>query len=32
MAEQVNFAKNIPIREAGKDEYWLQDQIYENVV
>jgi hypothetical protein len=30
MAEVIEFAKNISIREAGKDEYWLQDQIYEN--
>jgi len=30
MAESIDFAKNISIREAGKDEYWLQDQIYDN--
>jgi hypothetical protein len=30
MAEVIEFAKNISIWEAGKDEYWLQDQIYEN--
>jgi len=30
MLETVEFAKNITIREAGKNEYWLQDQIYEN--
>lgn len=30
MAEVIEFAKNISIRDAGKDEYWLQDQIYEN--
>jgi hypothetical protein len=30
MAETIDFAKSLSIREAGKDEYWLQDQIYEN--
>ena len=30
MSDQINFAKSVSIREAGKDEYWLQDQIYEN--
>ena len=30
MAESIDFAKSISIREAGKDEYWLQDQIYDN--
>jgi hypothetical protein len=30
MAENINFAKSISIKEAGKDEYWLQDQIYDN--
>jgi hypothetical protein len=26
----VEIAKSLPIREAGHDEFWLQDQIYEN--
>jgi len=30
MSESIGIAKNIPIREAGKDEYWLQEQICEN--
>ena len=30
MAETIDFAKSLSIREAGKDEYWLQDQIYDN--
>jgi len=30
MAENIGFAKNISIRDAGKDEYWLQDQICDN--
>jgi len=30
MAEEMNFAKQLSIREAGKDEYWLQDQIFDN--
>jgi len=30
MAENIEFAKNISIRDAGKDEYWLQDQIFDN--
>jgi len=30
MPDQVNFAKSISIRDAGKDEYWLQEQIFEN--
>jgi hypothetical protein len=32
MAESFEIAKNISIKEAGKNEYWLQDQIYENPV
>jgi hypothetical protein len=27
---EIEIAKTISIREAGLDEYWLQDQIYEN--
>jgi hypothetical protein len=30
MAELIDFAKSLSIREAGRDEYWLQDQIYDN--
>lgn len=30
MAERIEFARSLSIREAGKDEYWLQDQIYDN--
>ena len=30
MSENMEFAKKISIREAGKDEYWLQDLIFEN--
>ena len=30
MAENIGIAKSISIRDAGKDEYWLQDQICEN--
>lgn len=32
MAEEVNLAQSLSIREAGYDEYWLQDQIYENPI
>jgi hypothetical protein len=30
MSEKVQIAQQLPIRDAGLDEYWLQDQIYEN--
>jgi hypothetical protein len=30
MSEKVLIAQQILIRDAGFDEYWLQDQIYEN--
>lgn len=30
MPEQVTIAQQVSIRDAGFDEYWLQDQIYEN--
>jgi len=30
MEEQIKFGKKVFIRNAGKDEYWLQDIIYEN--
>lgn len=30
MANAIGIATQIPIREAGFDEFWLQDQIYEN--
>lgn len=30
MAEPIEVAQTVPIREAGYDEYWLQDQIAEN--
>ena len=30
MPESVQLANRLSIREAGYDEYWLQDQIYQN--
>lgn len=30
MSDQIELAQPISIREAGFDEYWLQDQIFEN--
>lgn len=30
MAEEITFSQSISIREAGYDEYWLQDQIWSN--
>ena len=30
MVAEIAFAKSIPIRDAGYDEYWLQDQIVSN--
>jgi len=30
MPETIEIAKNIGLREAGKNEYWLQEQIFEN--
>lgn len=30
MPEEIEIAQSVPIREAGFDEYWLQDQIFEN--
>jgi hypothetical protein len=30
MSEQIKFGNKVFIRNAGKDEYWLQDLIYEN--
>jgi hypothetical protein len=30
MADDISIATQISIRDAGFDEYWLQDQIYEN--
>jgi hypothetical protein len=30
MAEEITFASSVSIREAGYDEYWLQDQIWSN--
>ena len=30
MPEQIEIAEAIPIREAGLDEYWLQNQIADN--
>ena len=30
MPEEITMARAIPIREAGLDEYWLQDQIWSN--
>lgn len=30
MPEEITIARAIPIREAGLDEYWLQDQIWSN--
>ena len=32
MVDNIGIAKSISIKETGKDEYWLQDQIYENPV
>lgn len=30
MANEIQVAQQLSIRDAGFDEYWLQDQIYEN--
>lgn len=30
MPEEITIARAVPIREAGLDEYWLQDQIWSN--
>lgn len=30
MAEEITFAQSMALREAGYDEYWLQDQIWSN--
>lgn len=30
MTEQTTISKRISIRDAGKDEYWLQNEIYNN--
>jgi hypothetical protein len=30
MAQEIVLAQQLSIREAGLDEYWLQDQIFEN--
>jgi len=30
MTEEIKIAERLSIREAGFDEYWLQEQIYEN--
>jgi len=30
MENEIKIGKKIFIRNAGKDEYWLQDIIYEN--
>jgi hypothetical protein len=30
MPDEIEIAQSIPIREAGKDEIWLRDQIWEN--
>lgn len=30
MSEQIRVSKKVFIRDAGHDEYWLQDRIYEN--
>jgi hypothetical protein len=30
MADTIGIAKNLGIRNAGKDERWLQDQVWEN--
>jgi hypothetical protein len=30
MPDEIEIAQSLPIREAGFDEYWLQDQIVEN--
>lgn len=32
MSDEITFSKSIEIREAGFDEYWLQDQIWSNPV
>ena len=30
MPDQMQLAKQISIRDAGHNEFWLRDQIYEN--
>jgi hypothetical protein len=30
MSDEIEIAQSLPIREAGFDEYWLQDLIAEN--
>lgn len=30
MADDIQIAQSIPLREAGYDEFWLQDQIWSN--
>lgn len=30
MTDEITIANSVPIREAGFDEYWLQDQIWAN--
>ncbi|WP_369942352.1 hypothetical protein [Xanthomonas medicagonis] len=30
MAEEITFAQSVALRDAGYDEYWLQDQIWSN--
>src|SRR3990172_5166463 len=32
MSDEIPIAQPVSIREAGLDEYWLQDQIFENPV
>lgn len=32
MSDEIPIAQSVSIREAGLDEYWLQDQIFENPV
>ena len=32
MSDDIQIAQPVPIRDAGFDEYWLQDQIFENPV
>ena len=30
MADEISIASQVSIRDAGFDEFWLQDQIYDN--
>lgn len=32
MSSEIRFSEQVPIRDAGKDEYWLQDVIFKNPI